>query len=449
MAAAPTIRKRPRGYGSISYIAGRPKPYIANYRRLEDGKPDRQAVATEDEAHIFLDRWHAAKVEAQVAAARGDSAQGLARVPARERTFGDAITAHRAERAQTVRDSTLRNYGPAWDALDHYMGHRPVSEITRELLLGYRRARQAGKDWTSEARAKDETDVPPLANSTINQHVDRAREVLDWAIERGWRRGPNPASDLGGKLNVDPYEPEVIREAEIERLIAAAPDDHRLGFLLMGHLALRWGEAYGLGERGVGDGRVFVIQQLYEDRKDRYRLKVVRYLKRSRSRRRLRATRDVQATIDAALKRLADRPNNHPVLATVRAGTPRPVGQTSLLSTLSNANPVRYSNWQRDVWQPTVEAVFGEGFPLTPHGLRHSRLALLAASGRVTPWQLSRFAGHSDPGFTARRYADWFSEAGIDVFAEFEDDDEEATVTDEGGDLDEEPGPDDIEDVVG
>ena len=269
-----------------------------------------------------------------------------------------------------MRASTWRNYGPGLRALEHYLGDRPAEELTARHFLAYRKARLAGKDWV------ERTDVPPIGPATVNQHLDRAEQIFDWAIRRGLVSGPNPFAGLG-KLKVERFEPVVVEP-------------------------LRWGEAYGAGLRSVSDGHVMVRQQLIEDRENRHRIVVARYVKRDRSRRRLLATRAILEAADAQRARLDGRPNPDQLLTTAR-----------------NGSPVRYANWQRSVWVKTLERA---GLPkgLTPHGVRHSRLSLLAASGRVTVGRLSRFAGHAS--------GDWGADEDVDVFDEFGDD-----ASDDGG----------------
>ena len=58
----------------------------------------------------------------------------------------------------------------------------------------------------------------------------------------------------------------MIDAEAIEALIAAAAPEFRLEFTLMGHLAMRWGEALGVGVGHLKDGKVLVRQQVIEDR---------------------------------------------------------------------------------------------------------------------------------------------------------------------------------------
>jgi len=65
---------------------------------------------------------------------------------------------------------------------------------------------------------------------------------------------------------VERFEPVVVDGETIERLIDAADPVYRLEFVLMGHLALRWGKALGVGVGHVNDGQVLIRQHVIENR---------------------------------------------------------------------------------------------------------------------------------------------------------------------------------------
>jgi hypothetical protein len=73
-----------------------------------------------------------------------------------------------------------------------------------------------------------------------------------------------------------------------------------------------------------------------------------------------------------------------------RLGGPNP---HRLLRPTRTGAPYRENNWLRIVWKPALRRAELEGIGLTPHGLRHSRLSLMAKSAKVTPGDLRRFAG--------------------------------------------------------
>ena len=84
-----------------------------------------------------------------------------------------------------------------------------------------------------------------------------------------------------------------------------------------------------------------------------------------------------------------------------------------LLRPTRTGQPYRSNNWIRQAWLPALRRAGLEGSGLTPHGLRHSRLSIMAATGQITLGDLSKFAGHASVAFTLTRYGDHFSSAGI------------------------------------
>jgi integrase len=93
-----------------------------------------------------------------------------------------------------------------------------------------------------------------------------------------------------------------------------------------------------------------------------------------------------------------------------RLGGPNP---HRLLRPTRTGESYRENNWLRIVWKPALRRAGLEGIGLTLHGLRHSRLSLMAKSAKVTPGDLRRFAGHHDVAFTLARYGDHFSSSAI------------------------------------
>ena len=75
--------------------------------------------------------------------------------------------AWRAFKTGSVRATTWRSYGPALNALTHYLGDRRVNALTEDHFVEYRQARLRGLDW------KTRSDVRPLKPTTINAHLDR------------------------------------------------------------------------------------------------------------------------------------------------------------------------------------------------------------------------------------------------------------------------------------
>ena len=405
-------KPKPRGYGrgSISIQDG---SYVATYKSLETGRGARRSFASEAEAHVFLDQWYAEKQRRKLWSERGGmhagwmlpapvEAPGHAPAPARRRapapprvTFGELIDGWRAFKSGTVRATTWRNYEPALRALAYYLGDRRADELTEDHFVKYRRARENGLDWVKKTQTR------PLKAITINQHLDRANAIFEWATTASPPLAAhNPVARLlkrGNKLKVERFEPVVVDAETIEALIAAAAPEYRLEFTLMGHLAMRWGEALGVGVAHIKDGKVLVRQTVIEDRTtDPSTATISTYGgKTKHSRRDLWASEAILEASQAAYDR-AHANNPHRLLRPTRTG-----------------RPYRSNNWIRQAWQPALQRVGLQDSGLTPHGLRHSRLSIMAASGSVTLGDLSKFAGHASVAFTLTKYGDHFSSAGI------------------------------------
>lgn len=406
----PKPKSRGYGRGSISIQDG---SYVATYKSLETGRGARRSFASEAEAHVFLDQWYAEKQRRKLWSERGGMhagwmvpapvpAPGPASAPARRRpaaparvTFAELIDGWRAFKSGTVRATTWRNYEPALRALTHYLGDRRVDELSETHFIKYRQAREKGLDWVAK------TQIAPLKAITINQHLDRANAIFEWATAASPPLADhNPVARLvkrGNKLKAERYEPVVIDGETIEALIAAAAPEFRLEFTLMGHLAMRWGEALGVGVGHVKDGQVLVRQTVIEDRTTKpHTMTISTYGgKTKHARRDLWASDAILEASQAAYERA--HPNNpHRLLRPTRTG-----------------QPFRSNNWIRQAWLPALRRAGLAGSGLTPHGLRHSRLSIMAASGRITLGDLSKFAGHASVAFTLTRYGDHFSSVGI------------------------------------
>lgn len=406
----PQPKSRGYGRGSISIQDG---SYVATYKSLETGRGARRSFATEQEAHVFLDQWFAEKQRRKLWSERGGMHAGWmapapvpgsapSPTPVRRRdpapsrvTFAELIDGWRAFKSGTVRPTTWRNYEPALRALGYYLGDRRVDELTETHFVKYRQAREKGLDWVAK------TQVAPLKAITINQHIDRAHAIFEWATTASPPLAAhNPVARLvkrGNKLKAERFEPIVVDAETIEVLIAAAAPEFRLEFTLMGHLAMRWGEALGVGVGHIKDGKVLVRQQVIEDRTTRPSTMTVSTYggKTKHARRDLVASEAILAASEAAYERLSGS-NPYRLLRPTRTG-----------------QPYRSNNWIRQAWQPALRRAGLEGSGLTPHGLRHSRLSIIAASPKVTGGDLSKFAGHHDVSFTLSRYGDHFSSAGI------------------------------------
>jgi integrase len=405
-------RKRPYGQGSVSVQLG---AYVATYTDLKTGGRRRRSFATDAEAQVFLNNWYARKQakaleERNRARARRPN-PALETLPPEPGSFSQLITSWKAAKTGTVRSSTWRNYDPALNSLAHYLGQESVDVLTEDDFLAYRQARVAGFDYVTAMQLSKENPglsrkrlaelcaLRPLSPRTVNQHLDRANDIFKWAL----RRNPplvthNPVANLserGQRLKVEEFEPVVIDSQMIEHLISCAPQEARLEFYLLGHLALRWSEALGLGVGHIQGNMVLVRQQVTENRSVKpYRLELAAP-KSKNGRRDLVASEALLAAAEESYARLAS-PNPHKLLRPTRTGS-----------------PFREGNWLRNIWRPTLRRAGLESSGLTPHSLRHSRLSIMASSGQVQPVDLAAFAGHDDISFTLRVYGHHFKKSGV------------------------------------
>jgi integrase len=404
VARLPKPRRRPYGHGSVSIQA---KAYVATFKDLRTGEPARRSFASDDEAQVFLDDWHAKKTAAKLAGAKRAKGPNP-RLPQRHTldpgTFATLIEQWKAARQGTVRMGTWRNYDGALNGLSHYLGANSTNVLTEADFLAYRKARLDGLDWTEEARnSPSKGRVKPLKPITVNQHIDRANAIFRWAKKRGLVE-QNPVENLverGEKLKVEEFEPVVIDGETIELLISCAPEKYRVDFLLIGHLALRWSEALGVGVGHVQGDTVLIRQQIVENRAVKpYRLELASP-KSKNGKRDLMASDAIIAAAAEAYGHLQG-PNPHKLLRPSRTGA-----------------PYREGNWLRNAWRPAVKRAGLEhiqtpdGKGLTPHSLRHSRLSIMASSGKVNVVDLCAFAGHDSPAFTLAKYGGHFRESGI------------------------------------
>lgn len=415
-AKLPKPRKRRYGTGSVVIQDGR---YRAQFTNLKTGQRDSERFETNEEAQAFLDRWYAQKLtadaerkEKELKRRRSPNPNALPQAPpAAPGTFGELIKDWRKSKVGTVAPGTWRNYDPALNALAYYLGDFELNAISEEHIQAYRDGRIAGTMW-QPARLPDGSDNPdagkpvkvkPLSPATVNQHIDRAHDVFQWALDRRPPRIEHNPADLyhRDRLRVITPEPTVITGDEIEALLAAAPEDAKLEFALMGHLALRWGEALGVGVAHIvkeRDGKTWVRvrQQAIENREAKpARIEIADYVKSRHGQREFVASPAIVAAATAAYARLGGSPNPFEILRPTRTGA-----------------PYRYGNWRREFWEPAVKAA-GLDPELNPHDLRHSRLSAMASSGQVTVVDLYRFAGHHNPAYTLSRYAKWFAKSGL------------------------------------
>lgn len=293
---------------------------------------------------------------------------------------------------------TSRGVGP--DTLDDYRRALGLRRDGRELVeTGDGALRFFGRRRLAEIEPRDlrayaaELHESGLARDTIRLRLAPVKALLATAAEDGLIRS-NPAAGLRNLIpaDVDREADEPVKamtEKELAALLGALPEAWRPFFVFLAESGLRFGEAVEarFGDLDLGQKRLHVQRRYYRGRVG---------LPKGRKKRRVPLSEELARS-----------------LWTLRGE--RKASDAELLFTSEQGQRLDHSNLMRRVLKPAaIEAGLGEwvddgkgrlraetwvGF----HTFRHTRATLLFRSG----WnavQVQRFLGHSDPGFTLRRY---------------------------------------------
>jgi integrase len=287
----------------------------------------------------------------------------------------------------------FRDHAPQW--VESYRGRttRGFSETTRK-----------------EYRRDVETHLVPFFDGRLLEDVEPpdVKEWLGWMEERGVSAsGIRKAKAALSALFADAKEDGLVRDnpasgvryvpshgvavprkikpltiAELQRFMAALPDEWRLFVLLLAHTGMRISELLGRrwADVDLGDSPAILIHdQVYQGER--------KGLKTANSRRR--------PPLSPAMAR---------ALHEWRQRTPYPDDDDPLFAS-SAGTPLNYSNVRERVWRPAIEAA---GIDSSEYGafhrLRHTFGSLAHESGAISPRQLSDWLGHADIAFTQRVY---------------------------------------------
>jgi integrase len=219
-----------------------------------------------------------------------------------------------------------------------------------------------------------------LARDTIRLYLAPLKCLLATAHEDGLIRS-NPASGLRNLLpaNLDRDEARAVKAldaAELAALLAALPDEWRPFFSFLAESGLRIGEAVELRWRDVdlGGGWLTVERRFYRGRVA---------LPKGRKSRRIRLSERTARSLWALRKQTRS-------------------GADDLVWTAEKGGRVDQSNLMSRVLKPAGIAA-GVGDWLGFHAFRHTCATMLFRAGWNAA-QVQRYLGHSDPGFTLRRY---------------------------------------------
>ena len=338
-------------------------------------------------------RWGSAATLVEAKAKRAslvaDVARGEYRALSRI-TFAD----YAREWIATYSGRTRRGVGP--DTLDDYrraLGLR-LDDDGQLVETGDAAVAYFGRLRLSEIEPRDlrayaaELHSRGLARDTIRLRLVPVKALLATSAEDGLIRA-NPAAGLRNLIPADvdreAGEPvKALREDELADLLDALPGDWRPFFVFLAETGLRFGEAIEAryADLELGEKRLHVKRRYYRGRVG---------LPKGRKRRRIP---------------LSDQ--------LARSFWPSR-GPDELLFTSAKGQRIDHSNLLRRVLKPAALAA-GLREPVADgagggqvdtwvgfHTFRHTRATTLFRSG----WnavQVQRFLGHSDPGFTLRRY---------------------------------------------
>lgn len=230
-----------------------------------------------------------------------------------------------------------------------------------------------------------------LSASRIRQAHVVLSQILNAAVREG-RIGRNVA--LGIKLPKIPRtEAEFFEPDVVERIASSVGEPYDLFVLLLGKLGPRYGEAAALRRRSVNllARRLTVEESLAE-----VSGRMVFGPTKTHAVRKL----PLPPSLAAAFERHLDE--------RVDAAT------DALLFTSPRGKPLRYGNFMRTAWKPTLKEL---GLPdVGIHVLRHSAAATLIRTG-ASPTAVQRILGHRSAAFTLTVYGHIF-DADLDLVAE-------------------------------
>jgi integrase len=233
-----------------------------------------------------------------------------------------------------------------------------------------------------------------LSASRIRQAHVVLSQILNAAMREG-RIGRNVA--LGIKLPKIPrMEAEYFEPDVVERIASSVGEPYDLFVLLLGKLGPRYGEAAALRRRSVNllARRLTVEESLAE-----VSGRIVLGPTKTHAMRKLPLPPSLAVAFERHLDERVDPATD------------------ALLFTSPKGKPLRYGNFMRTVWKPTLMEL---GLPdVGIHVLRHSAAAALIRTG-ASPTAVQRILGHRSAAFTLTVYGHIF-DADLDAVADSHD----------------------------
>lgn len=350
-------KRRAAGTGSVVWRGNR--CYWVRPRHPVTGKPKWVPVRDEIEADELSVEWR--RQVGDVSRAR--ELEGEMFGPYADRWL-------RLKRA-TARRSTVDGYE---DIIENHFKlvwrDEPLANITREQVQHYVAFKRSGE---GEVGGKAKQQLKP---QSIRNHLALLRQILQNAIDDGYRRGPNPVD--GVERPSEDYEPRFLTQAEFDRLLSETPVGYQMLTLALKELGIRLGEAQALRWSDYDD--------------EKRRLSIRQALKRDGfGPPKSRLGRRTLRVSDGFHARLMEHRSS--LSSVQRAG--------GFIFPNSLGRPFNQSNFRNRVFGPAAARAGLD--PLRPHDLRHTHAALAIEAG-VNPKQLQRRLGHHSVRFTLEAY---------------------------------------------
>lgn len=372
----------------------RRRPYISPSGKREPGIYVRDAA---DRVETFEIGWRDAQgrqrwrrvrgglktARAELAAAHSARARGERVVADPRLTVDQAAVAWFESRVVKLRPATQARYRADLKHVGAVFGRRRLTDVSPADVAAYVTAKQ--RDG--------------LKGATVKGHIGMLSSVYSYAGRHLGFTGTNPVTllDRVERPSLGDERPKrILSSAELGRLVATVPPEHRLLFELAAETGARKGEVLGLmwGDVDTSEGVVTFAAQL-----DRETGRTVA-LKTARSRRTIEITDELASKLRE--HRVASaRSTRHDLVFVSRAGTPH-----------DHRNVTRVLD--RAVQRAGLGDVLRDGRVVehapTFHSLRHTHGSALIAAG----WDIEEVSsrlGHADVATTMRVYVHQYEAA--------------------------------------
>ena len=365
-------------------------------RRPEKKPNGRWQLRFEDAHRQMRYRTFKTKKKAAAFAQQVESARNAGIDPARRVRFNELVEEWTASHlAHGLRPSTVKDYRQALKrmSMSEHLGQREVRSITaadlercRNQLVEQVRSEQAARfdrtlrnnDVLAEREQELRADIARGGIRAAAKVIGCARTLWKFAVARGYA-ARNIAQDVRKPkveraVESDVIDSNILTPAEIARLLAAAPIEHRTTIRFLFMTGVRFGELLGLRWSDVELAKARII------------------VRRQRS----GLTGEMTAPKTAAGTRWIDLPAD--LVSELKAYRLRTPGEFMF--------PLDARNWRSRVWHPALRRAGLRAIRI--HDARHTHASLLIGSGADVV-AVSRRLGHANPSITLSCYSHAFT----------------------------------------